>query len=55
VDKHSTIKMGNAAAAEESLRYHLTEILSTMPDIAKAHADLFEDVSEQRHSTSTDK
>jgi DNA-binding GntR family transcriptional regulator len=47
IDQHllilDAIKKGDAAAAQESVRYHLTEIVSLLPDIAKANADLFED------------
>ena len=47
IDQHQRIldavKMGDIAAAEEAIRYHLAEILSSMPGIAKAHTDLFED------------
>jgi DNA-binding GntR family transcriptional regulator len=47
IDQHllilDAIKKGDAAAAQESVRYHMTEILSLLPSIAKANADLFED------------
>jgi DNA-binding GntR family transcriptional regulator len=36
------IKNDDAAAAQEAVSYHLTEIVSLLPDIAKEHADLFE-------------
>lgn len=47
IDQHQQIldavKIRDVTAAEESVRYHLAEILTSMPGIAKAHADLFED------------
>ena len=49
IDQHhrilDAVKMGNISAAEKAVRYHLAEILSSMPGIAKAHADLFKDTN----------
>ncbi len=36
------IKKGDLAAAQESVRYHLSEIISSLPGVAMANKDLFE-------------
>lgn len=47
VDQHlqilEAVKRGDGDAAVESIHHHLMEIVSTMPAIAKDHADLFDD------------
>jgi DNA-binding GntR family transcriptional regulator len=47
VDQHlqilEAVKRGDGDAAVESIHRHLMEIVSTMPAIAKDHAELFEE------------
>jgi DNA-binding GntR family transcriptional regulator len=47
IDQHrqilNAVKSGDVTAAEDAVRYHLAEIISSISGIARAHADLFED------------